>query len=66
MLEGINELHLNGATLTLAVQHYFDTVLFKEGKSPKVTNIKMVLEASTAKTFIVSIEGYKVNGPSNT
>lgn len=63
MLAGINELHLNSATVILALQHYFDTLLFKEGKAPKVTGVKMVTAPSTTVTFVVNIEGYKVNAP---
>ena len=40
MLIGNNEISLNGATMMAAIQHYFDTVLFAEGKAPTVTSVK--------------------------
>lgn len=51
---GNNEMSLNAATIMAAIQHYFDTVLFAEGKSPKVTDVNMT--SSVGKTFIIRIE----------
>lgn len=38
-MKGSNEMRLNTATMMLALQHYFDTVLFTEGKAPRITGI---------------------------
>lgn len=51
---GSNSLVLNQATMTAAMQHYFDTVLFAEGKSPKVKNVKQ--ENGHTPTFTVEVE----------
>jgi hypothetical protein len=37
---GNNRIHLNEATLIIAVQHYFDTVLFKDEQSPLVQSVR--------------------------
>lgn len=39
-MEGTNTLELNYATVIAALQHYFDTVVYRDGKSPKVTSIR--------------------------
>lgn len=33
---GSNTIILNEASMKLAIQHYFDTMLFKQSESPKV------------------------------
>jgi hypothetical protein len=37
---GKNVLRLNEATMMAAVQHYFDSVLYAPGKSPKISAIE--------------------------
>jgi len=37
---GNNEIVLNEATMIVALQHWFDTVTFATGKSPKVQSVK--------------------------
>lgn len=48
--KGCNSLDLSKDTMIEAIQHYFDSVLFVEGKSPKVINIS---KASIGETFTV-------------
>ena len=38
-MNGTNKIHLNGSTMREIVQHYFNTVLFKEGQAPFVKNV---------------------------
>jgi hypothetical protein len=38
-MKGSNTMEFNSATMEQIVQHYFDTVLFKEGQVPKVTSV---------------------------
>ncbi len=52
MMQGKNTMELNEATMKKVVQHYFDTVLFAEGKSPVVTNVK-----GNNYGFTVEVEG---------
>ena len=59
MLIGQNEISLNGATMNAAIQHYFDTVLFAEGKSPKVTSVKAVSGGGYESKFEVQVEDKK-------
>lgn len=40
-MKGNNVMQFNTATMKDAMQHYFNTVLFKEGCSPKVTDVTM-------------------------
>lgn len=37
---GSNSMSFNKASMMEALQHYFDTVLFADGKAPKVTDVK--------------------------
>ena len=39
MITGHNSIVFNEATMKNAIQHYFDTVLFAKGFSPKVESI---------------------------
>lgn len=57
-MKGNNTIEMNAATVMTAVQYYFDTVLFKEGASPKVTNIEGY--AGTGSLFKVYIKGDEV------
>jgi hypothetical protein len=54
---GYNEMNLNPATIMAAVQHYFDTVLFKDGESPKVTGVSS--SNGVAPTFRITMEPKK-------
>ena len=38
-MKGNNTITLNEATMIAAVQHYFDTILFREGAAPKVQRV---------------------------
>ncbi len=40
MFKGTNQIELNEATMILAIQHYFNCVIFAEGKSPNVVSVK--------------------------
>ena len=54
-MNGRNTMELNQATMATALQHYFDTVVFKDGQSPIVGTI----EAKTADfttVFKVTVE----------
>lgn len=53
-MRGNNKFQLNQATIILAIQFYFDQVIFKEGIAPKVTNIEMK-GTSYDQTFEVSL-----------
>ena len=46
-MTGNNTMTLNQATMVLALQHSFDTVLFAPGKSPVVASV----DASTKGSF---------------
>lgn len=39
-MTGNNEIILCPAEMHAAIQHYFDTVLFREGQAPKVTSVE--------------------------
>ena len=39
-MTGENTMELNEATMKRAVQHYFDTVLFRTGNSPTIESVK--------------------------
>ena len=55
MLRGLNELRLNESTMTAVVQHYFDTVLFKDSGKTIVKSVSMATEgAYSSKVFVVS------------
>jgi hypothetical protein len=54
-MKGSNTITLNEATMEEAIQHYFDTVLFKENKSPKVTKVRGNSNPGFAYTFEVSV-----------
>lgn len=58
MLIGVNELQLNEATVVAALQHYFDSVLFAEGKAPRVTGVSEKSSGSYGSTtsFHVKVE----------
>ena len=56
MLIGANKLTLNQATMVAAVQHYFDTVLFADGRSPKVTQVEKESKGYGPDEFAVSVE----------
>ena len=56
MLIGNNKLTLNQATMVAAVQHYFDTVVFAEGKSPKVTQVEKESKGYGQDEFAVAVE----------
>ena len=56
MLIGQNEISLNTVTMNAAIQHYFDTVLFAEGKSPKVTSVRASSGGNFKNTFEVQVE----------
>lgn len=36
---GMNTITLNPATISAAMQHYFDTVVFQDGKAPVVVGV---------------------------
>lgn len=53
-MNGNNEIALNKSTMKKAIQHYFDSVVFAPGQSPRVTEVT----ADTYKpTFLVSVTG---------
>ena len=45
-MKGVNEIYFNIATIEEIVQHYFDTVLFKDGASPKVASVSLSARGS--------------------
>jgi hypothetical protein len=49
---GNNTMELNGATMCQIVQHYFNTVLFAEGKAPVVDEVR----GTGNGTFVVKTE----------
>lgn len=55
-MTGNNTIILNQATMQKAVQHYFDTVIFKDGIGVKVTGIKKNTNGG-GDTFEVSTTG---------
>lgn len=38
-MKGSNTIILNKATMAVIVQHYFDTVMFREGAAPQVDDV---------------------------
>lgn len=53
-MKGKNAIVLNGVTVAAALQHYFDTVLFREGQAPKVTGVDQ--DHNLAGAFRISVE----------
>lgn len=56
-MTGNNTIILNQATMQKAVQHYFDTVIFKDGIGVKVTGIKKNQSMNGGDTFEISTTG---------
>ena len=54
MLNGANTITINTATLIAAVQHYFDKLVFADGKSPAVKSISATSTYDGAE-FIVKV-----------
>lgn len=55
MLTGNNTISLCESSMKNAVQHYFDTVLFQEGRSPKVVSVRLETSAPSTRTFEILI-----------
>jgi phage-related protein len=55
-MKGSNEIHLNQITMQEVVQHYLDNVLFAEGKSPKVDEVRRDPSQTYAHHFIVQLK----------
>ena len=55
-LAGINSFSLNEATMTRAVQHWFDTVIFVDGVSPTVDSVKKDSTDRLVNTFIIHVK----------
>ena len=55
MLIGENELRLNEETVVAALQHYFDSVLFAEGKAPLVIGVSHDNSGYAPKPFHVKV-----------
>jgi hypothetical protein len=55
-MQGTNSMDLNEATMVVILQHYFDTVLFSSGKSPKVTSVKRSNDSGYTPDFEVTME----------
>lgn len=58
-MEGLNEIVLNQATMVAAVQHYFKTVLFRDGHVPNVSTVSAESKSSysTGLTFKIVTDG---------
>jgi hypothetical protein len=54
MLTGASTITINGSTLIAAVQFYFDTCVFAEGKSPVVKSVAATTTYEGAE-FIVKV-----------
>lgn len=52
---GNNSFTLNEATMKAAVQHYFDTVLFVDGKSPKIEGVTATSSTYAGASFTISV-----------
>ena len=58
---GTNSMTINLATMMEALQHYFDTVIFVEGKSPTIKNVKGNT-SDHVPTFVIDFETPKKEG----
>lgn len=58
-MTGNNKIELNGATMRVIVQHYFETVLFKEGHVPIVDEVRGIAQGPGGYTFEVSTKENK-------
>ena len=55
-LKGHNSLSFNQATMTRAVQHWFDTVIFVDGVSPTVDSIKVEKDGHLSDRFVIDVK----------
>lgn len=50
-MKGKNQITLNQATMVLAIQHYFESIVFKEGSEPQVIAVASKKEESTNRSY---------------